>query len=143
MSVESGIGVACGCLPGCKPLMSRMFPRIFGNTSRSTSYPRPSAQIQGKQTYSRDSSQQLGSQQQDSYHLSLVGTSGSGVVVTERQNIELGKSRSRQVPRTSSELNLSGSGRMLRECDDISNASTDLIILQRASAQVSVSVSSF
>ncbi|KAH7067240.1 hypothetical protein BKA63DRAFT_581953 [Paraphoma chrysanthemicola] len=48
MSVESGVGVACGCLPGCKPLMNRMFPRIFGNTSQN-SYPRPSAQDRVKQ----------------------------------------------------------------------------------------------
>lgn len=48
MSVESGVGVACGCLPGCKPLMNRMFPRIFANTSQN-SYPRPNAQDRVKQ----------------------------------------------------------------------------------------------
>lgn len=33
MSIETGIGILCGCLPGCKPLMSRMFPRVFGTIS--------------------------------------------------------------------------------------------------------------
>jgi hypothetical protein len=33
MSVEASVGIACGCLPGCKPLLSRMFPRFFGSTS--------------------------------------------------------------------------------------------------------------
>jgi hypothetical protein len=40
MSVESGVGVACGCLPGCKPFMNRMFPRIFASSSSQTSYTR-------------------------------------------------------------------------------------------------------
>jgi hypothetical protein len=35
MTVEAGVGVICGCLPGCKPLMSRMFPRVFGTVSNS------------------------------------------------------------------------------------------------------------
>jgi hypothetical protein len=35
MTVEAGVGVVCGCLPGCKPLMSRMFPRVFGTVSNS------------------------------------------------------------------------------------------------------------
>ncbi|KAL7777961.1 hypothetical protein CFE70_004635 [Pyrenophora teres f. teres 0-1] len=36
MSVESGVGVACGCLPGCKPLMNKLMPRVFGNTSQAS-----------------------------------------------------------------------------------------------------------
>jgi hypothetical protein len=47
MSVESGVGVACGCLPGCKPLMNKMFPRVFGNTSQSSSRRRPSTNVLG------------------------------------------------------------------------------------------------
>jgi hypothetical protein len=35
MTVEAGVGVICGCLPGCKPLMSRMFPRVFGTVSNT------------------------------------------------------------------------------------------------------------
>ncbi|KAF2025151.1 hypothetical protein EK21DRAFT_77115 [Setomelanomma holmii] len=48
MSVEGGVGVACGCLPGCKPLMNRLFPRFFAGTSQN-SYPKPSAQDRLKQ----------------------------------------------------------------------------------------------
>ena len=43
MSAEGSIGIACGCLPGCKPLMNRLFPRYFGttnNSSNSNQYPR-------------------------------------------------------------------------------------------------------
>ncbi|USP74052.1 hypothetical protein yc1106_01326 [Curvularia clavata] len=48
MSIESGVGVACGCLPGCKPLMNKMFPRIFANSSHPSSYPRRSAHFRAR-----------------------------------------------------------------------------------------------
>lgn len=41
MSVESAVGVACGCLPGCKPLVNKLFPRYFGMSNNSSNqYPR-------------------------------------------------------------------------------------------------------
>ena len=41
MCVETGVGIACGCLPGCKPLFNKCFPRYFGTTNNSYgSYPR-------------------------------------------------------------------------------------------------------
>ncbi|ORY17072.1 hypothetical protein BCR34DRAFT_451881, partial [Clohesyomyces aquaticus] len=36
MSIEAGVGIACGCLPGCKPLMSQLFPCIFGTTTANS-----------------------------------------------------------------------------------------------------------
>jgi hypothetical protein len=37
--IETNVGIICGCLPGVKPLLSRMFPKYFGtsidNSSRS------------------------------------------------------------------------------------------------------------
>ena len=48
MSIESGVGVACGCLPGCKPMMNKMFPRIFANSSHPSSYPRRSAHFRAR-----------------------------------------------------------------------------------------------
>lgn len=40
MAVESSVGIACGCLPGCKPLINRLFPQYFGTNSSSSQYPR-------------------------------------------------------------------------------------------------------
>ncbi|KAJ8118592.1 hypothetical protein OPT61_g464 [Boeremia exigua] len=41
MCVESGVGIVCGCLPGCKPMMNRLFPRYFASTNNSSDqYPR-------------------------------------------------------------------------------------------------------
>lgn len=39
MSFETCIGIACGCLPGCKPLMSRAFPRVFGTSTNDSKPP--------------------------------------------------------------------------------------------------------
>jgi hypothetical protein len=47
MSIESAVGVSCGCLPGCKPLMNKMFPRIFASSTQA-SYPRPSAHFRAR-----------------------------------------------------------------------------------------------
>ncbi|CAN9098189.1 unnamed protein product [Alternaria alternata] len=62
MSVESGVGVVCGCLPGCKPLMNKMFPRVFGNTSQSSSRRRPSTNfLSGKLSSSSAAKSEQGS----------------------------------------------------------------------------------
>ncbi|KAL1799857.1 hypothetical protein ACET3X_000199 [Alternaria dauci] len=65
MSVESGVGVVCGCLPGCKPLMNKMFPRAFGNTSQSSSRRRPSANFLSKKL----SSSSAANSEQGSYRM--------------------------------------------------------------------------
>jgi hypothetical protein len=36
MAMETNIGIICGCLPGCKPLMSRIFPKLFRSTEGSS-----------------------------------------------------------------------------------------------------------
>lgn len=59
MSVESGIGVACGCLPGCKPLMNRLFPRFFGTANDSANqYPRRWRHDHDKHVDEEDTTQQ-------------------------------------------------------------------------------------
>lgn len=56
MCVETGVGIACGCLPGCKPLMNRLFPRYFGTTNHSSnSYPRRWQQNHAKQISDEES----------------------------------------------------------------------------------------
>jgi hypothetical protein len=34
--IEMNLGIICGSLPGCKPLLSRLFPRMFGSGNYST-----------------------------------------------------------------------------------------------------------
>jgi hypothetical protein len=36
VAIETSIGIICGCLPACKPLMSKMLPHIFTSTRGST-----------------------------------------------------------------------------------------------------------
>lgn len=41
ISIETSIGIVCGCLPGCKPLFGRIWPSIFapsGSTNKKSSY---------------------------------------------------------------------------------------------------------
>jgi hypothetical protein len=33
--IETSLGIICGCLPACKPLMSRILPRVFASTNAS------------------------------------------------------------------------------------------------------------
>jgi hypothetical protein len=30
--IETNVGIICGCLPGIKPLLSRLFPKTFGSS---------------------------------------------------------------------------------------------------------------
>jgi hypothetical protein len=146
MSVESGVGVACGCLPGCKPLMNRMFPRIFASTTQSLSRPsrRPGA---AKNIDSTDAS--------ESYAMQSLRDGGEGVVIDEKRNANVGVSEgrrqevemvreeversmppppppSRQERRTS-RLAFSRSGRRYGELDGSDGSSDEMIILQRGS----------
>ncbi|KAI4664705.1 uncharacterized protein J4E79_003003 [Alternaria viburni] len=68
MSVESGVGVICGCLPGCKPLMNKLFPRVFGNTSQASSRRRPSNNFLGGK-FAPTSSSSAGKSEQGSYRM--------------------------------------------------------------------------
>lgn len=38
ISIETSIGIVCGCLPGCKPLFTKLFPSIFAHSTSSNSY---------------------------------------------------------------------------------------------------------
>jgi hypothetical protein len=131
MSVESGIGVACGCLPGCKPLMNKMFPRIFGTTSQASGYPRQSGQNPAKQI---SSPWQSG---QDSIQLQ---SSNLDVILVEKtfdlesgQQLPVAPPPSRQGLRPPSRLTFGKSARQYGELDDGSNSSMEMIILQRGS----------
>ena len=42
VAIESSLGIVCGCLPGCKPLMTELFPRIFESTHNAHSQKKPS-----------------------------------------------------------------------------------------------------
>lgn len=56
MCVEGGIGIVCGCLPGCKPLMNKLFPRYFETTNNSSgSHPRRWQPDYSKQTDDEES----------------------------------------------------------------------------------------
>ncbi|KAI4921902.1 hypothetical protein J4E90_000330 [Alternaria incomplexa] len=71
MSVESGVGVICGCLPGCKPLMNKLFPRVFGNTSQASSRRRPSNNFLGGK-FAPTSSSSAGKSEQGSYRMKPI-----------------------------------------------------------------------
>ncbi|KAH8691763.1 hypothetical protein GQ44DRAFT_719929 [Phaeosphaeriaceae sp. PMI808] len=135
MSVESGVGVACGCLPGCKPLMNKMFPRIFATTHQSSSYRRP-VPLGAKQLEAGASPSSSRSHEQESFHMELLRT---GVVVAETPKEDNKHTRpppTHRNDRNSSRLGFGRSGRSSRvgaNRDDASDASTEFIILQRAS----------
>jgi hypothetical protein len=40
ISIETSIGIICGCLPSCKPLFTKLFPSIFTRSTNSNSYSR-------------------------------------------------------------------------------------------------------
>jgi hypothetical protein len=47
-AIETNVGIICGSLPGCKPLLSRLFPRVFGSNYSNISqhrYVLPGARI--------------------------------------------------------------------------------------------------
>jgi hypothetical protein len=145
MSVESGVGVACGCLPGCKPLMNRLFPRIFGSASQSSSRPSARALAAGKNISSSNATG-------ESYVMQSLRDGGEGVVIDEkRPNMpvrdgvkDLGtKDVEKALPvappppmvvkqeRRMSRLGFSRN-RRYAECEE-SDGSSEIIILQRGS----------
>lgn len=49
-AIETNLAIICGSLPGCKPLLGRLFPRLFGSTRsythmERTHYALPGARI--------------------------------------------------------------------------------------------------
>jgi hypothetical protein len=130
MSVESGVGVACGCLPGCKPLMNRMFPRIFASTSQANSYPRPSAAAQARAARKLEASGS--SSTAESYHMQSLHSNGPGEIISEKQ-LPAPPPPSRQAVRPPSKLAFSRADRHYGVLDDVSDTSSEMIILQRRS----------
>jgi hypothetical protein len=142
MAVEAGVGVICGCLPGCKPLMSLMLPRVFGNTSNSNS-----------QAYHRHTpGKALGSWSQNSFpsvrrpsHRSAGSTSK-----LQRQDSNLTQDRFMsekyekplpsipepvvQIPRRSRGMSFGRIRRGSRGFHDIESGSEEIFIMQRIPA---------
>jgi hypothetical protein len=136
MSVESGVGVACGCLPGCKPLMNRMFPRIFGNTSQPTSYPRPSLTVRTHAVKKSDAS--VSSSAQESYHLQSLRSNDPGVILAEKpSDLPAPPPPSKQTPRPPSRLAFGRTERKrpYKALSNVSETSSEMIILQRSEDQ--------
>lgn len=134
MSVESGVGVACGCLPGCKPLMNRMFPRVFA-TAAQPSYSKPSASDRMTQLQAGSSPQQSGTIEQQSYQLRSLPKSYSGSIFSARhQHTSVGRpmpsqhSLSQQSWGAHNRCSSTESKRGLAEIDEISDTSTEYII---------------
>ncbi|KAH7084010.1 hypothetical protein FB567DRAFT_499647 [Paraphoma chrysanthemicola] len=81
-AVESCVGVACGCLPGCKPLMSKLFPRVFGATTQNSHSRRYAyAHDRGKQLEAGRSQR---SDNSDSYKLRSVSIDEIDLIVPAR-----------------------------------------------------------
>lgn len=94
MCAETGVGIACGCLPGCKPLMNRLFPRYFATTNCSSNqYPRRWQHNHAKQIDDGESTQPTESLRSGSIRLTSPRATHSG---TTTQSTALGRSASRQ-----------------------------------------------
>lgn len=143
MSVESGVGVVCGCLPGCKPLMNRVFPRIFASESENSSG-RPSTARGVNKLRTGDSSQPsywTALRTQESHRLQTLNTNSSGIIITDKRMCMARSEQSASVEPSLMRPSLMSlhdrytetSRRELTEEDRNSNASSDLIILQRSS----------
>jgi hypothetical protein len=98
MSVESCIGIACGCLPGCKPLMNRLFPRYFGTTNNSMNrYPRRWQHSHAKQIDDEESTQPTESVLSESIRLTSLKVSQHDDTA---QSADLRRSVSRQTQKS-------------------------------------------
>lgn len=94
MCVESAVGIACGCLPGCKPLMNRLFPKYFAATNTSSDqYPRKWQHNHAKQLDDEESTLPPGSIRSDSTRLASPKSTQPG---TATQLATLQRSASRQ-----------------------------------------------
>jgi hypothetical protein len=146
MSVETCLGIVCGCLPGCKPLMSRMFPQVFGTPSnRSNSGPRYPRQV--KEMLSSDGSGTLHSTKASSFQLQSLNSGGKGMVFPPDQSRYDWHGREERdvqivIPRRPAPARFGSDNanawRLPREGDarsndDCSDGSEEFIILQRQS----------
>lgn len=94
MCVESGIGIACGCLPGCKPLMNRLFPTYFAATSNSSDqYPRRWQHNHAKQVDDEESTLHPGSIRSDLMRLTSPKTTQSEVAIQSAAALQQSSSR--------------------------------------------------
>jgi hypothetical protein len=83
MCVETGVGIACGCLPGCKPLFNRCFPRYFGTTNNSSgSYPRRWQHNHAKQIDDEESIQPTASMASES--IKYTSPRATDIIVTPK-----------------------------------------------------------
>lgn len=98
MCVEGGIGIVCGCLPGCKPLMNKLFPRYFGTSNNSSgSYPRRWQPSYSKQTDDEESTKPAESLRGDSIRLTNLKDVNAS---TTSQPASLQRSSSRQAQKS-------------------------------------------
>ncbi len=136
MSVEIGIGIVCGCLPACKPLLSKIFPRIFINGSGDNSYPRPSKQIRMNNMNASNTQPRSGFYTRDIQE--IVSTDRDVVLREEDKNKVFCKTFQISAPSSrlpSVEITRPASskaGSMLRRPSAVSDTSSDVIILQRS-----------
>ncbi|KAF2646758.1 hypothetical protein P280DRAFT_416305 [Massarina eburnea CBS 473.64] len=115
-SLETSLAIACGCLPGCKPLMSRLFPRVFGTTvSRDNSNARPSNSFFSPKYLSSSS----GTAHSQSFQLqSLDSQHAEGVIVKQQEfsvkRMDAGLAKS-HMPRRQSKVSV---GRLVRRGEE-------------------------
>lgn len=36
VAIENSVGIICGCIPGCKPLLAKLAPLVFGSTNATS-----------------------------------------------------------------------------------------------------------
>jgi hypothetical protein len=146
MSVETCLGIVCGCLPGCKPLMSRMLPQVFGTPSnRSNSGQRYPRRV--KEILSSDGSDTLQCTEASSFQLQSLNSGGNGMVFPpdadgykwlgkEERDVEAANPRrpvpARFGPEKTKAWRIPREGDFRRK-EDHSDGSQEFIILQRQS----------
>lgn len=145
MAAESGMGIACGCLPGCKPLMSRLFPRVFG-TSALASEPRRSKRKEAVELSpwgSGASVPQSRTERSQSFGIQSLQSGGNGTILKQEEyRVEWERELERQRNSASSKMmNFSarhsigmGPDGVAAEGYSESHSSQELIILQGTAA---------
>lgn len=94
MCVEGAIGIVCGCLPGCKPLLNKLFPSYFGTSNNSSgSYPRRWQPSYSKQTDDEESTKPTESLRSDSMRMTNLKNANAS---TTSQPATLQRSPSKQ-----------------------------------------------
>ncbi|KAF2727135.1 hypothetical protein EJ04DRAFT_479509 [Polyplosphaeria fusca] len=82
-AVELSLGIACGCLPGCKPLLSKLFPRVFGTLSESSAPQRYHASPKNDNFNRSDNT--LGRPQSQSFQLHSLPSQEAGTIIREQK----------------------------------------------------------